>query len=56
LPLPVPEKHGDYIFVIEGSIKIGDKVLNAGDSAQVSKTDAIDIQTLAGVYKFIALI
>jgi len=40
------KKHGVYLFVIEGSIALGDKTLGASDSAQITKTEQIEIQAL----------
>jgi len=39
--------HGDYIFIIEGEVALGDKVLKAGDSAQVTQLDTLEMQTLS---------
>ncbi len=38
--------HGAYIFVIEGSIKVGEQVLNKRDATGISETDSFEIQAL----------
>jgi len=39
--------HGDYIFVIDGQIQLGGRVLKKGDSAQVTQVDQIEMQAEA---------
>lgn len=41
---PRPEKHGDYVFVIKGSVELGDVTLKAGDSAQITNGDAFELK------------
>lgn len=45
--VPRSRKHGDYIFVIDGLIQIGDLTLKKGDSAQVTQIDSLEIKTLS---------
>ena len=40
---PRSKKHGDYLFVIDGEVQLGDDILKAGDSAQITQTDQIEI-------------
>lgn len=41
---PRSRKHGDYVFVIEGSVELGDVTLKAGDSAQITNGDALELK------------
>jgi len=43
---PRSKAHGDYLFVIEGELKMGDTVLKKGDSAQITKADQIESEAL----------
>ena len=43
---PRSKSHGDYLFVIEGELKVGDTVLKTGDSAQITRADHIEGQAL----------
>ncbi|MDN3506842.1 MAG: pirin family protein [Simkaniaceae bacterium] len=38
--------HGVYIFLIGGEVELGDKILKAGDSAQITQLDTLELQTL----------
>jgi redox-sensitive bicupin YhaK (pirin superfamily) len=40
---PRSRKHGEHLFVIEGKIGIGDQALKAGDSAQITQIDPVEI-------------
>lgn len=40
-------KHGDYIFLIDGQVALGDKMLKKGDSVQVTQVDKVEMRTLA---------
>ncbi len=44
---PASEKHGDYLFVIDGEVALGNKVLKAGDSAQITQVDKVLLKMLA---------
>lgn len=45
--VPRNKKHGEYVFVIEGALNLAEGiVLHHGDSAQVTKIDSLEIQTL----------
>ncbi|NGX59591.1 MAG: Quercetin 2,3-dioxygenase [Chlamydiae bacterium] len=39
-------KHCDYIFVIDGELALGDHLLKSGDSAEVTESDRLEMQTL----------
>ncbi|NGX38311.1 MAG: putative quercetin 2,3-dioxygenase [Chlamydiae bacterium] len=41
---PSSKKYGDYLFVIEGEVQLGDSRFKAGDSAQITQTDQIEMQ------------
>lgn len=41
---PRTKKHGDYLFIIEGEVILGDKTLKRGDSAQITNGDAFEIK------------
>lgn len=40
------KKHGDYLFVIEGEVKLGDTTLKKGDSAHITEADSIEMKAL----------
>ena len=39
-------KHGDYVFVIDGKLALGDNVLQKCDSAQITQIDTLEMRTL----------
>lgn len=39
-------KHGDYVFIIDGEVKIGDQILKKGDSVHVTQMGTVELQAL----------
>ena len=45
--IPKSKKHGEYIFIIDGEVEMGDKILKKGDSAEVIQADRLELKTKA---------
>ncbi len=41
------KNRGVYLFVIEGKIAVGNQTLSRGDSAQITQSEAVQIETMA---------
>lgn len=39
------QKHGAYLFVIDGEIAVGEMILKKGDAAEITKTSLFEIET-----------
>ncbi len=43
---PRTSKHGDHLFVIEGKVEVGGQTLKAGDSAQITGGEVVELKAL----------
>ena len=43
---PRSKQHGNFLYVIDGEIALGEKTLKSGDAAEITFADSIDFQTI----------
>lgn len=43
---PRHKRQGEYLFIIQGKVRLGDLILKEGDAAQITHADAVEIQAV----------